>query len=158
VKSHFSDKTIIGSGDVTDPAAAIEMIRRTGVDGVAVARAAIGNPWIFRQLEDLLAGREPRQPSLTAQRGVMAEHFARTVELYGPKRGARRMRKFGIKYARLHPTPKRVRAAFVAVKNPQDWHKVLETFYKEGQGQGEIAPTARPDTRQRVKAKEREEP
>jgi hypothetical protein len=39
------------------------------------------------------------------------------------------MRKFGIKYARLHPTPSKVRVAFVAAKNPQQWHAVLDEFY-----------------------------
>jgi len=39
------------------------------------------------------------------------------------------MRKFGIKYSRLHLQPARVRAAFVSVKRPQGWHDVLEEFY-----------------------------
>ena len=131
VKAHFAEKCIIGSGDVDAPAAAIEMIRRTGVDGVALARAAIGNPWVFRQLEDHLAGRAVRPPDLAEQRRVLERHYALTVQLYGPRRGSNRMRKFGIKYAKLHPTPKKVRAAFVNVKNPKDWQRVLDTFYAD---------------------------
>jgi len=129
VKAHFATGCIIGSGDVDGPAKVVEMVRRTGADGVAIARAAIGNPWIFRQLEDYLAGRPPRRPDLAEQRRVLERHYALTVQLYGPRRGSNRMRKFGIKYAKLHPAPKKVRAAFVNVTHPGQWQRVLETFY-----------------------------
>ena len=132
VKGRFADRTIIGSGDVTGPERARAMIAQTGVDGVSIARAAIGNPWIFRQLDDHFAGRAPYVPSLSAQRAVMEEHFARTVALYGPRRGPNRMRKFGIKYARLHGEPKKVRNAFVRIKTPADWRAVLEEYYGSG--------------------------
>jgi len=132
VKRHFHDKVIIGSGDVRDPASAVAMIEQTGVDGVAVARAAIGNPWFFRQLADLLAGRPEAAPTLAEQRELIRGHFDHAVEIYGPRRGPRIMRKFGIKYTRVHPAPARVRAAFVTVKTPADWQGVLDTFYANG--------------------------
>ncbi len=129
VKRQFADKTIIGSGDVTGCGRVRAMIDQTGVDGVSIARAAIGNPWVFRQLEDCSAGRQVQTPSLAEQRAVMEEHFAGTMALYGPRRGPNRMRKFGIKYARLHAEPKKVRNAFVRVKTPDDWRAVLDEFY-----------------------------
>jgi nifR3 family TIM-barrel protein len=129
VRRRLPGRAIIGSGDVWDPPAAVAMIRRTGVDGAAFARAAIGNPWIFRQLSDHLAGRPISAPSLDEQRDLLARHFDHAVALYGPRRGPKMMRKFGIKYARLHPTPAKVRAAFVAVKRPSAWHDVLKDFY-----------------------------
>lgn len=132
VKRRFADKTIIGSGDVSEPARALAMGRQTGVDGVSIARAAIGNPWVFRQLDDHLAGREMFRPSLAQQRAVMEEHFGRTAALYGPRRGAKRMRKFGIKYARGHPEPKKVRNAFVRIRTAADWRAVLDEFYGPG--------------------------
>ncbi len=129
VKRRFPDRTVIGSGDVNDPPAAVEMLRRTGADGAAFARAAIGNPWVFRHFRDHLAGRPPRAPGLGEQRAVLERQFGQTVELYGPRRGPRRMTKFGIKYARLHPTPRKVRAAFAAARSAEDWRRVLEKFY-----------------------------
>ena len=104
-------------------------LRQTGVDAAAVARGALGNPWFFRQVADLAAGREPHQPTLAEQREMMLEHLAGSCKLYGPLRGVRHMRKFGIKYARLHPHPKAVRMAFVEVKRPEQWHEVLDRFY-----------------------------
>jgi len=129
VKRRFADRTVLGSGDVLCPADALEMLDRTGVDGVTAARGAIGNPWFFRQVRDLADGRGPYQPTLAQQRELLRWHFDQACELYGPKRGPKHMRKFGIKYARLHPQPARVRAAFVNVKRPQGWHDVLQEFY-----------------------------
>ena len=47
VKQHAGSRVVLGSGDLFTPAACIEMLRQTGVDGVTAARGAIGNPWIF---------------------------------------------------------------------------------------------------------------
>ena len=129
VKQRFPDRTVIGSGDVTSAEAALDMIRRTGVDGAAVARGALGNPWIFRQLKDLLAGRPPYRPPLQEVREVMEGHFAAAIELYGPLRGPRIMRKHAIKYSRMHPRAKAVRGAMASVKNAEQWRMVLDAHY-----------------------------
>jgi nifR3 family TIM-barrel protein len=130
VKRRFADKTIIGSGDVLTPAKAIDMLRQTGVDAVQVARGVLGNPWFFQQVKDVAADKPPYKPTLAQQRDLLLEHMAGACDLYGQERGPKHMRKFGIKYARLHPTPKEVRVAFIAVKKPQDWMAVLEKHYK----------------------------
>jgi len=129
VKSHFHDKTVIGSGDVLTPRAALDMLGQTRVDAVAVARGAIGNPWFFRQVRDLAAARPPYQPDLAEQRDLLGRHFTHACELYGQRRGPKIMRKFGIKYARLHPAPRKVRAAFINVRRPEDWPRVLDESY-----------------------------
>jgi len=130
-KRHFADQTIIGSGDVRKPVDALRMLAETGVDAVAAARGALGNPWFFRQVADLAAGREPYRPPLAEQREALARQFDEAIGIYGERRGPRIMRKHGIKYSRVHPTPKKVRVAFVEVKKPADWHRVLEEYYSE---------------------------
>ena len=62
------------------------MFAQTGVDGVSVARGAIGNPWIFPQIRSLARGREMPPPSLYQQREVIAEHYRLAGEIYGEKR------------------------------------------------------------------------
>jgi len=133
VKRRFSDKVIVGSGDVLKAPDALAMLEQTGVDAVNVARGGLGNPWFFRQYIDLAAGREMHFPSLAEQKEVIADHFRRAAEFYGELRGTKMMRKFGIKYARMHPTPKKLRMAFVAVKTAADWFDVLERFYGQTQ-------------------------
>jgi tRNA-dihydrouridine synthase B len=129
VKRHFSEKTIIGSGDLMTAAEAIKMSAQTGVDAVSIARGVLGNPWFFRQWLDLSAGREMYVPTLAEQKEVITDHFKRAIEFYGERRGTKNMRKFGIKYARMHPTPKKLRMAFVAGKDATDWLAVLDKFY-----------------------------
>jgi len=128
-KAHFADRSVLGSGDVLSPAHAVDMLRQTGVDGCTAARGALGNPWFFRQVQDILAGRAPVQPSLPEQRRVLEEHFAAVAEMYGEAKAARIMRGFGVKYAGRHPAPKAVRMAFVEAKTPKQWHAVLERHY-----------------------------
>ena len=132
-KRHFHDKTIIGSGDVSSPAQSLRMLQETGVDAVAVARGALGNPWFFSQVRSLAAGLDVQIPSLDEQRQLIGEHFDHACDLYGPARGSKIMRKFGIKYARNHPSPKLVREAFVAVRTPVQWHEVLQQYYDPNQ-------------------------
>lgn len=132
VKRHAGSRTVLGSGDLFTPQACLDMIRETGVDGVTAARGAIGNPWIFSQARALAAGLPmPDPPSLFEQRDVIAEHYRLAEVIYGPEVGGRQMRKFGIKYSRLHPHPQEVRDAFVAVSRPEQWKAVLERWYAE---------------------------
>lgn len=130
VKQRYAGKTIIGSGDILTPAQALRMFSETGVDAVMVARGALGNPWFFRQVRDLAAGRPIYHPSLAEQRALLEGHYAHAEALYG-KRVHKIMRGFGIKYARMHPTPSKLRMAFVAIKQPDDFRAVLEEFYRE---------------------------
>ena len=120
---------IFGSGDVWDAADVIRMIRYTGVSAVSVARGAIGNPWIFRQVRELLAGRESLPPTLPEQRSVLHQHFTLSAGLHGEKAAGKMMRKFGIKFASHHPQADEVKAAMIAVNRTSDWVSVLERFY-----------------------------
>jgi tRNA-dihydrouridine synthase len=131
VKQHAGNRIVIGSGDLFTAHDCLDMFAQTGVDGVAVARGAIGNPWIFPQIRALAEGREIAPPGLHQQRDVIAEHYRLAGEIYGENRCCALMRKFGIKYSRLHPQAEKVREAFIVVKEPADWRAVLEKWYAE---------------------------
>ena len=66
---------VSGSGDVTTIEGALARWRETNCDGILIGRGAMANPWIFRQIEDTLAGREPYQPTLADKRNVLLEYF-----------------------------------------------------------------------------------
>jgi nifR3 family TIM-barrel protein len=132
VRQHAGNRTVLGSGDLFTPQACIAMIRETGVDGVTAARGAIGNPWIFQQARAIADGKPcPPPPSLFEQRDVIREHYRLAEEIYGADVCSRQMRKFGIKYSRLHPQSLAVRDAFVAVRRRAEWEAVLDRFYAE---------------------------
>jgi tRNA-dihydrouridine synthase len=61
---------VIGNGDVLKVEDVIDKLERYGVDGVAVGRGAMHNPWIFAQMADLYEGKAPREPSLDEQEQV----------------------------------------------------------------------------------------
>jgi tRNA-dihydrouridine synthase B len=129
VKRHFADKTIIGSGDCLSPQHAVQMLMQTGVNGVAFARGVLGNPWIFRQFSQVLCGQEPTSPTLTEQREVLALHLDLCMQQYGRLCGQSMMRRFGIKYARLHANPKLVRHAFIDPAAQTDVETILQQYY-----------------------------
>ncbi len=131
VKLHVGDRTVIGSGDLFSAEACLRMLRETGVDGISIARGSIGNPWIFRQFEALRNGKPLRMPNVKEQGDVLREHFALAWECYDERRCVRQMKKFGIKYARLHPDQPEVRDAFVSVMSPDDWQSVLDRWYRD---------------------------
>src|SRR5438132_8847079 len=66
---------VSGSGDITSIQQAFDRFRETGCDGVLIGRGAMANPWIFRQIEDAMGGREPFQPTLEDKRAVLLEYF-----------------------------------------------------------------------------------
>ena len=134
VKTHVGQRTILGSGDLFTAADCLNMLQQTGVDGVTVARGAIGNPWIFHQARALMAGMPlPDPPRIFEQRQVIAEHYRLAEQLYGAERCVPLMRKFGIKYSVLHPRSKDVRDAFIKSKRPGAWTAVLDRYYTEDQ-------------------------
>ena len=67
---------VSGNGDITTLEYGMKRWRETGVDGVLIGRGAMQNPWIFRQFEDMLAGREPYQPDLAEKKDVLLEFFS----------------------------------------------------------------------------------
>jgi len=66
---------VSGSGDVTTVEEAFARWRETNCDGILIGRGAMANPWIFRQIEDTLAGRTPYEPTLEDKRAVLLEYF-----------------------------------------------------------------------------------
>lgn len=129
VKRHAGDKIILGSGDLFTPEACLQMLTTTGVDGVSVARGAIGNPWIFSQVRELVEGRSPVLPNRAEQRRVMELHYSLAVESSDVARAVTAMRMFGVKFARWHPQFEQVRNDFAAMRTEADLRAVLERWY-----------------------------
>ena len=127
---------IFGSGDIWNAGDIFRMMKYTGVVGASVARGCIGNPWIFRQARDLLAGRAPARPTIAQQREVLQEHFRLLLAVNsGMRKGeeatSKMMRKFGIRFATHHPQGERVRLGFIAARSDADWKRVLAEHYSE---------------------------
>jgi tRNA-dihydrouridine synthase B len=123
------DKIIFGSGDIWTVEDIFLMLEYTGVQAVSVARGCIGNPWIFRQARQMMAGCETQPPTIEEQRQVLLEHFELSMALHGERGASRMMRKFGIKFSAHHPEPERVKAGFIRCQSVADWRAVLDACY-----------------------------
>ena len=66
---------VVGNGDVRTPADALRMRRVTGCDAVAIGRGAMLDPWVFRKIADVEAGRPPREPSPAERVAFLRRHF-----------------------------------------------------------------------------------
>ena len=82
---------VIGNGGAKTAADVFRLVAETGVDGVMVGRAALGNPWLFRDVRDLAAGRAPRLPDAEEIRATIREHLRRELELMS-RRGKRELK------------------------------------------------------------------
>lgn len=85
---------VIGNGDVTDGESAKALIDATGCDGVMIARAAEGNPWIFREVIAYLSGCEvPERPTMREIYDMVIRHADLQLKYKGEYIGIREMRK-----------------------------------------------------------------
>ena len=91
---HAVSIPVIGNGDVTDGASGMSMMDETGCDFVMVGRGALGNPWIFRELNSAWKGTEPpTAPSMEDKKQMMIRHFRDVLALKGEYAAVREMRK-----------------------------------------------------------------
>src|SRR5690606_3403739 len=86
--------------------------------------------WIFRDALALWRGAPlPDPPSVHEQREGLREHRELAERAYGPDRWLGVMRKFGYKYARLHPELDSLRREFGQLRNRTDWDQLIDRFY-----------------------------
>lgn len=92
---------VIASGDVTDAATGMSMLAETGCDMVMVGRGALGNPWVFRELDAAYRGEEiPPRPSDEERRAMMLRHVEMLCDLKGETTGVKEFRKYIMRYTR----------------------------------------------------------
>ena len=86
---------MLGNGDIWSAEDAVEMLRRTGCDGVVVGRGCLGRPWLFADLAAAFAGRDVRvRPGLAEVAAAMRRHAELLAAHYGDElKGCRDIRK-----------------------------------------------------------------
>lgn len=99
---------VLANGDIHRAEQVPEALRVSGCDGVLIARGALGNPWIFSQINEVLAGREPRQTNHEHRCKTVLEHARLHLEQYGPN-GIVTFRKHLVWYFKGFPGAKFIR-------------------------------------------------
>ena len=123
VKEHAAIP-VIANGDIWSSGDALAMFSHTGADGIMIGRGAIGNPFIFRQVKELLHdGAVTTVPDFRDRIAVAIEHLRLSVEFKGEKYGTLEMRRHYATYLKGLPRVSRARDKLVREDN---WRKVIE--------------------------------
>ena len=118
---------IIGNGDINSAARAKEAFERFGVDGIMVARASFGHPWIFKEIKHLLRTGEELPPLGVRERVELAKrHFRLSVELKGLPVGVYEMRRHLSCYFKGLPDFKETRMRLVTENDPGEVLRILD--------------------------------
>lgn len=124
---------VIGNGDVSAPEDGVRMFRETGCDGVMIGRASMKNPWIYRQVGDLLAGREPVEPTLGDRRDVILAHFRMLMEQEDDATFAlHKLRTFTGWYTHGLIGGKQLRAQINTLHTAEAFIEAVERFFEQG--------------------------
>lgn len=81
IKRMFPKKTVVANGGIFSPEDALEVLEKTGVDEIAIARGCLGNPWLFRQIKEYITTGKYQKPLLEEIKSVALEH-AQLFEKY----------------------------------------------------------------------------
>jgi tRNA-dihydrouridine synthase len=126
------DIPVIGNGDVTTPQDARRMLDETGVDGVMIGRAALGNPWmLYQTIQYLENGTLADEPSPREKIDVCMIHLDRLIKLKGENVAVREMRKHAAWYLKGMRGNGRVRDKINSFVTRDDVANTLYTFVDE---------------------------
>lgn len=120
---------VIGNGDVDSPKKAVQMMQQTGCDGVMIARAAQGDPWIFSKiLHYMKTGELLEGPSKEEAIGIMLRHARMQLEHKGEYRGIREMRKHISWYTAGFPHSAKLRREINEIETYQELEDLLSNL------------------------------
>lgn len=122
---------VLGNGDIQVAADALRMMRETGCDGVMIARAALVNPWIYRQVTELLDGRPATEPTFEERRRVILDHHDRLAAELPPRAALHRVRKFVGYYTRGVPGGPCFRKRLNDLDDAAVFREAVDAFFGE---------------------------
>ena len=130
LKRQFPKATIIGGGDLFEAEIIAERMNSTGVDGVVIARGAVGNPWIFRHLRAVFdGGGQLEPPGIEEQGRVILRHFELVRGLYKAEKAIKYFRKFIVGYCKIHPERKRAQQGLLTANDRKELLAAVKKWY-----------------------------
>jgi tRNA-dihydrouridine synthase B len=117
---------IFGNGDIDTPEKALEYRNRYGVDGIMIGRAAIGYPWIFREVKHYFAtGEIMAMPTIEERLHAVRKHLHGALAWKGPKLGILEMRPHYASYLRGLSHVKEFRTRLVTTDNIEEIERIF---------------------------------
>lgn len=131
---------IIGNGDVVDGPSAMAMQEQTGVDGIMIGRAAVGNPWIFNNIRSSLTGKTSyNDPGIEEKLRVCRLHLSESVLWKGEKTAILEMRKHYSRYFKALSDFKPFRMKLMLAHTYPEVEEILDqigkAYYHSGEDQ-----------------------
>jgi tRNA-dihydrouridine synthase len=120
---------VIGSGGIRTAADAVEYLRQSGADAVAVGRGCLGNPWIFSQARALHRGGAASQPTLAERGRVLLRLIAGEFHLYGAPLALRRLPRTSGYFARWLADPAAFRQGAVAARSLPQFRRLVKEHF-----------------------------
>lgn len=123
---------ILGNGDIDSVEKAANWRLEYEVDGIMIGRAAIGYPWIFREIKHFFkTGEQLAGPTLTERVDVCRTHLEKSIAWKGPKTGIFEMRRHYANYFKGIPDFKAYRMKLVSLENIEDIYAVLDEIEEQ---------------------------
>ncbi len=121
---------VIANGDICSGEDAVRVLKITGADGVMIGRAALGHPWILRQIYATLKGEKiPDAPSAEEQKQVLLRHLQYMIDYYGCPRAIYHFRKHICWYVSGMQGASVFRAKINTVQDEKILVDEINTFY-----------------------------
>lgn len=120
---------VIGNGDVADALSAKRLYEYTGVDYIMIGRGALGNPWVFREVNAYLSeGRLLPKPDLDEKLDVLSRHITGVVEYKGERVGMREARKHTAYYLKGFKNAAKLRNMAFSMETLDDLKRLIDAI------------------------------
>lgn len=121
---------VLVNGDIHTPEKVVDALQQSGADGVLIARGALGNPWIFAQIDEVLAGKTPTPVTFGERMRVVRRHLALHIEQYG-QNSVPTFRKHLSWYFKGMPQMKKYKDAMMKAMNSDELEAIFQQFEKD---------------------------
>ena len=124
---------VIGNGDVLTPGDAARLLEVSGCDGVMIGRGGLGNPWIYRNLDEVMSGAraDVYVPSVGERKETLLRHLALQREHLGDRQAALNMRRITVWYTQGLPHNKVMRVAVCATMDCGEIGRLVADFFDQ---------------------------
>lgn len=120
---------VVGNGDITTAEDAIEKMKTYGVKHVMIGRGAMGNPWIFRMIEDAIEGRILTNPTLEERYQTILDHYSYVLRDRGLRIGVPEMRKYMHAYLKGLRGAAKIRSKINELTDPDKIVLLLDEYF-----------------------------
>ena len=120
---------VIGNGDIKSKEDALKMFEQTGVDGIMIGRASLGNPWIFEEIISYLKGEQIRDISKEEKLDTILKHIEWEVEEKGELVGIKELRKHISAYIKNMPDATTMRNKINKIETKKELEDCLKEYF-----------------------------